>query len=381
MMVRVRPAHGVSAAVAGLAMLLAGLQAPGCANTQLDFTCSDELTYCYYSSTTPVDAGHDAGSNACTQLQTCCESSSLPSTYRSGCDSNVSTGNAMDCSSELTYYQGLGYCSTTTKGSCTQLATCCESSSFPSDVYSECEGYVSAGDVTTCSEDLSYFEGLSYCTVGPPIDAGHDATTSSCSQLASCCARSSFPPALYSQCESYVSEGNATTCSDWLSNYESYCLSTADGGTEGGTTSSSVLCSGTPCDVPTDQCCATNLNLTTTAGATGSCDSAGSACGAGVGSGAPGPIATAITCLGSSSCSSGSICCLDVTSTTTATVDCQAAVACPASFYAAAQICGAASDCTNESCVAYSCESGAITFQACQGSVTGALATSCDVAP
>jgi len=207
----------------------------------VESSCATELSefhtlgLCASATAGPVTTGSGAGTGTgCSGLSGCC--SSLPSAEQAGCTTLVTEGNETVCTEELSAYRTSGYCGGgTTSGfagsgtgtsssaggtGCSGLSGCC--SSLPSAEQPGCTTLVTEGNESVCSEELTAYQSSGYCGgssgAGTSTGSGTGTSGGGCSGLSGCCA--SLPSAEQSGCNTIVTEGDDSVCSEELTAYQ-----------------------------------------------------------------------------------------------------------------------------------------------------------------
>jgi hypothetical protein len=154
----------------------------------------------------PAEAGASdaAAAIACTLLESCCGSSSMPSDEAATCTSIQGGGDESVCAGELSSLVASRSCGGTTTygsgGACPELQQCCESSSFPAVFLDSCLDALADGDDPTCATDLSAFMQAGYCGGAVPGADGGPAPDPDCTALETCCDSITFPSGTLSTC-------------------------------------------------------------------------------------------------------------------------------------------------------------------------------------
>ena len=167
------------------------------AGTQVDAAVRPDAT-------APTDGGPrtDAGpadggvAIACTLLQSCCQSSSLPAGEAATCTSIQGGGDESVCAGELSTLVASQSCTGTSYGSggaCPEMQQCCESASFPAAFLTACLDALAEGDDPTCATDLAAYMQAGYCGGEVPSADGGTQMGADCMALALCCEAITFP--------------------------------------------------------------------------------------------------------------------------------------------------------------------------------------------
>lgn len=193
-----------------------------CAQIQADLE-GDSL--CVVSTASSSSSGSDCGA-----LTSCC--ASLPAAEQSACTEVATGGVESSCATELSEFHTLGLCASATAGpvttgsgagtgtGCSGLSGCC--SSLPSAEQAGCTTLVTEGNESVCSEELTAYQSSGYCGgssgAGTSTGSGTGTSGGGCSGLSGCCA--SLPSAEQSGCNTIVTEGDDSVCSEELTAYQ-----------------------------------------------------------------------------------------------------------------------------------------------------------------
>ncbi|MBI5535511.1 MAG: hypothetical protein HY898_22465 [Deltaproteobacteria bacterium] len=123
-------------------------------------------------------AGETSG---CPALSACCQSKSMPSSLKPGCQSVVDQKNADSCNSALSQYKSANLCTGTNAGggagaggatggagggtgnACANLAGCCESPSFPSASKAGCLQIAQSNNEPSCKSNYDLYVSNGLC--------------------------------------------------------------------------------------------------------------------------------------------------------------------------------------------------------------------------